>query len=171
MSSPSGPTVRVCYLELRQAPAEPRDRSEGQRIECERLARAEYLALYGRIGESVRWDQRLRMSAPDLDALLAGEGLGLYVLRSAQGEALGLCEFDRRDFPEIELKNFGVIPEAQGRGLGRWLLSVALRDEWQSAPSRIWLHTDNWDHPAAVRLYEEAGFRIHAIREEDPGPL
>jgi ribosomal protein S18 acetylase RimI-like enzyme len=62
-------------------------------------------------------------------------------------------------------------PEAQGRGLGSWLLRVVLHEAWQSNPQRIWLHTDNWDHASAVKIYEPAGFKIYDLREEESGPL
>jgi ribosomal protein S18 acetylase RimI-like enzyme len=123
------------------------------------------------VGEPLRWDQRLLMPKAELAALLAGGSLNIYVLRDAHRLALGFCEFDRRAFPEVELKNFGLIPGAQGRGLGAWLLSVALREEWTAIPARIWLHTDTWDHPAAIRVYERAGFRVYAVRDESAGPL
>ena len=71
-----------------------------------------------------------------------------YVLRDQHGAALGFCEFDWEAFPHIELKNFGLIPAAQGRGLGPWL------------------HTDTWDHPAAKHVYERAGFRVYDVRDE-----
>lgn len=111
------------------------------------------------------------MPAAELAALLQGETLDIYVLRDAAGRALGFCEFDRASFPDIELKNFGLIAPAQGRGLGPWLLNIALREEWQFDPTRIWLHTDSWDHPAALRVYERAGFKIYAARDEPSGPL
>jgi hypothetical protein len=50
------------------------------------------------------------MPAQELRALLDGESLCIYILRNAQDHALGLCEFDRSAFPEIELENFGLIP-------------------------------------------------------------
>ena len=163
--------VRVTYLELREPPAPSTPRSGPERIAREHLALGEYLALYRSVGESLRWDQRLRMPEEDLAALLEGGSLSTYVLRNGDGQALGFCEFDRRAFPQVELKNFGLIPEAQGRGLGPWLLSVALREEWSASPARIWLHTDIWDHPAAIRVYERAGFRVYAVRDEAAGPL
>jgi GNAT superfamily N-acetyltransferase len=82
-----------------------------------------------------------------------------------------VCEFDRSVFPQIELKNFGLVPDAQGRGLGPWLLATALQGEWRSNPDRIWLHTDTWDHPAAQRVYERAGFRVFDVRDEPAEPL
>jgi ribosomal protein S18 acetylase RimI-like enzyme len=59
----------------------------------------------------------------------------------------------------------------EGRRLGQWLLATALHQEWQRRPRRIWLHTDSWDHPAAVRVYERAGFEIYLSRDEPSGPL
>jgi GNAT superfamily N-acetyltransferase len=111
------------------------------------------------------------MPEEELATLLAAESLSIYVLRDELGEALGFSEFDRHEFPDVELKNFGLVAHAQGRGLGPWLLSVALCEEWKHGPQRIWLHTDTWDHPAAVRVYERAGFRLFAVRDEVAAPL
>ena len=174
MDEPDASMVRVTYLELREPPAPPAPptpRLGPERIAREHLALGEYLALYRSVGESLRWDQRLRMPEEDLAALLEGGSLSTYVLRNGHGRALGFCEFDRHAFPQVELKNFGLIPEAQGRGLGPWLLSVALSEEWIASPARIWLHTDTWDHPAAIRVYERAGFRVYAVHDEPAGPL
>jgi GNAT superfamily N-acetyltransferase len=164
-------TVRVSYLELRAPPAPSAAASVGATIAVERLTSADYLALYRRVGEQVHWDQRLRMPPGELEALLAGEDLRIYVLRGATGSGLGLCEFDRSSFPDIELKNFGIVPEMQGRGLGRRLLAAALAQEWETGLQRVWLHTDNWDHPAAMRLYSTLGFRVFEERDEPVGPL
>ena len=171
MDEPDAPIVRVTYLELREPPAPPTPRFGPERIAGEHLALGEYLALYRNVGEPLRWDQRLRMPEAELAALLEGGSLNIYVLRSGDGHALGFCEFDRHAFPQVELKNFGLMPEAQGRGLGSWLLSVALREEWIASPARIWLHTDTWDHPAAIRVYERAGFRVYAVNDQPAGPL
>jgi GNAT superfamily N-acetyltransferase len=163
--------LRVTYLEQSEPSAPPALYFGSERIGLERLVRDSYLALYRRVGEPLRWDQRLSMSAADLDALLTGEILHIYVLRDLPGDALGFCEFDRSRFPQIELKNFGLVPEAQGRGLGPWLLATALQGEWRSNPDRIWLHTDTWDHPAVVRVYQRAGFRVFEVRDEPAAPL
>lgn len=128
------------------------------------MTRADYLALYRRVGSPLRWDTRLKMPGAALDRLLAGDDLRIYVVRAAQGDAIGFCEFDRNAFPEIELTHFGLVPEAQGRGIGLRLLATALHREWESGANRIWLHTDTWDHPAAVPVYERAGFRVYDVR-------
>jgi ribosomal protein S18 acetylase RimI-like enzyme len=123
------------------------------------------------VGTPVGWDQRLQMSDQSLGDLLSGDSLSLYVLRDAGGLAVGLAEFDTSGHPDVELKNFGVVPEVQGRGLGSWLLATALHREWQAGARRIWLHTDTWDHPAAIHLYRRAGFELVLERDEPAGPL
>jgi len=158
-------------LEQRAAPARAPPRSGPERIARGRPKLLEYLTLYRAVGEPLRWDQRLKMPEAELAALLEGGTLDVYILCDGAAQPLGFCEFERSSFPDIELKNFGLIPHAQGQGLGSWLLNAALCEEWQFGPTRIWLHTDSWDHPAAVRVYERAGFRIYAVREEPSGPL
>ena len=166
-----GTLLRVTYLQQHEPGVPPALYWGSERVGVERMTRISYLALYGRIGSPLGWDQRSHMPPADLDALLEGGALRLYVLRDLHGDALGLCEFDRTHFPQIELKNFGLVPEAQGRGLGPWLLATALQGEWRSNPDRIWLHTDTMDHAGAVRVYEKAGFRTYDVRDEPAGPL
>ena len=158
--------VKVTYMELRQPPTLTAAWHGQEQVRVEKLDVRDYLALYQGVGAPLGWDQRMRMPRADLAALLDSASLRIYVLRDAQGQALGLCEFDRSGFPEVELKNFGLIPQVYGRGLGPWLLATALEAEWQEEPARIWLHTDTWDHPAAVPVYERAGFAVYAVREE-----
>jgi ribosomal protein S18 acetylase RimI-like enzyme len=163
--------VSVSYLELNEAPVPAARGARQERIAVERMTVEGYVDLYRAVGAPVRWDQRLRMSREDLRALLDSDFVQIYVLRDGANRTLGMCEFDRSRFPEVELKNFGLIPEAQGRRLGSWLLRSALAEEWGLRPARIWLHTDNWDHPSAVRTYEAAGFRIYLVRDEPSGEL
>lgn len=162
--------VRVSYLELTQIPAVIPARLGAERISRKKLSVDEYLNLYERIGAPFRWDQRLRIPRSELISLLDSERSQIYVLEDDQARAIGLCEFELR-LPDIELKNFGLVAAAQGRGLSSWLLRTALHHEWTRRPARIWLHTDNWDHPAAIHLYESAGFRVYRVREEPPADL
>jgi ribosomal protein S18 acetylase RimI-like enzyme len=162
--------LRVNYLQLTYEPAPIPAHPGTERIAADPLTLEEYLSLYESVGAPLRWDQRLRMPREELRALLRSSRLRTYVLRD-DSRALGFCEFDRVGFPEIELKNFGLVPQAQGRRLGPWLLATAVHQEWALRPSRIWLHTDSWDHPAAIRTYERAGFKIYLCREEPSGAL
>jgi GNAT superfamily N-acetyltransferase len=159
-------SLQVTYLELRGPPRPPTCAPGQDAIAAERLGLEPYLDLYRRVGEPLRWDQRLRMGRGELADLLASGRLAIHVARAPGGGPVGFCELDRGGFPEVELRNFGLVPEAQGRGLGPTLLHAALAAEWALGPSRIWLHTDTWDHPAAIRTYERAGFVTYLVREE-----
>ena len=98
-------------------------------------------------------------------AQVLGPATRLFVCRLGR-EPVGLCEFDGRRFPEVELTHFGLVPSAQGRGLGRFLLDRSLRAVWALSPLRVWLHTDTWDHPRAVGTYRAAGFAVTERRWE-----
>jgi GNAT superfamily N-acetyltransferase len=163
--------LRVSYLELRAEPAPPRERPGPERVALETLDVDCYLDLYRRVGGPLRWDTRLDMPRAELEALLGDGRARIHVARDALALPIGFCEFDRGAFPELELKHFGLVPEAQGRGIGPWLLSSALWSEWQAGARRIWLHTDTWDHPAAIPVYERAGFRLYDVRYQSPDGL
>ncbi|BCH28382.1 N-acetyltransferase [Mesorhizobium sp. L-8-10] len=157
----------VTYMEMISPPSLPPVEAPGAgvRVARERLSRPAYLDIYRAVGEAVQWDQRLRMDAATLDGLLAEPSNPVYVLR-AEGRPVGLCEFADFGGDTVELVHFGLVPEAQGRGLGRYLLDGALRACWALSPQRVWLHTDTNDHPRAVATYERAGFRPYLRRRE-----
>jgi ribosomal protein S18 acetylase RimI-like enzyme len=160
-------TLLVTYMEMIAPPQEvvPSPSNIAVQIDREVLDQTSYLCLYRAVGELPRWDQRLRMPNSNLQAFLSAHTTHIFVLR-LDGQAVGLCEFDGVGKTQIELTNFGLIPDVQGQRLGPYLLDRALRVVWSYAPSRIWLHTDTWDHPKAQSVYQRAGFRICAQRVE-----
>ena len=162
--------MRVTYLEQNEPAVPPALYWGSERVSLERMTRENYLTLYRRVGDALQWSRRSPVPPAQLDAMLGGGDLHVYLLRDVRDEALGFCEFDRRRFPQIELKNFGLVAEARGRGLGQWLLATALHGEWRSNPDRIWLHTDALDHLAAVQTYQRAGFRVFDVRDEPAKP-
>jgi ribosomal protein S18 acetylase RimI-like enzyme len=159
--------LQVTYMEMTQSPAGPEVARPvaGARVVRERPAREDYLSLYRAVGEAVQWDQRLRMAPEALDSFLCSATTCHYVLR-LHGRRVGLCEFDGIDPSDVELCNFGLVPDAQGQKLGPYLLDQALRSLWSNRPRRVWLHTDTNDHPKAQVIYRRAGFRIYAQRFE-----
>ncbi|MBY0357313.1 MAG: GNAT family N-acetyltransferase [Candidatus Obscuribacterales bacterium] len=158
----------VSYFEMTEAPsfkpvANPNALAA---VKEEFLSTTDYLELYRAIGEPVKWDQRLRLELSELESILNSEHTNHFVLRFS-GQSVGLCEFDRTGFPDIELVNFGLIPSMQGRGLGSFLLDFSLRLMWQYQPNRIWLHTDTNDHPNAIPTYVRFGFCEYMKRYEE----
>lgn len=159
--------LMVTYMEMTAPPSSTPVEvpAPGVAVGHERLARADYLNLYRAVGEPVQWDQRLRLGPSALDSLLDDPSNPVYVLRS-QGQASGFCEFAGFGGDDVELVHFGLVPEAQGRGLGRYLLNSALRACWAASPRRVWLHTDTNDHPRAMATYTKAGFSPYLRRLE-----
>jgi GNAT superfamily N-acetyltransferase len=80
---------------------------------------------------------------------------------SVRGQPAGYSELDRRVDQETELAYFGLFPEFIGLGLGRYLLAWTLNRAWSYAPRRVWVHTCDLDHPAALPTYLSAGFEIY----------
>ncbi len=58
----------------------------------------------------------------------------------------------------VEIAYFGLIPAAQGKGLGKRLLEAAIRAGFDTPASRVWLHTCTLDHAAALPNYRARGF-------------
>lgn len=127
---------------------------------------ADYLHLYREIGDPVQWDDRLRMSSDALKNFLEDAASQLFILYIGTAR-VGLCESHRDTQGDVEITNFGLIPSAQGKKLGPFLLDHALRALWFRKPRRVWLHTDTNDHPNAVKTYARAGFQIYRCQWQE----
>jgi GNAT superfamily N-acetyltransferase len=155
------PTVTT-YLEMR-TPCMPRIAPPCGSTNIERLGRPsveQYRFLYNSVGADYCWVDRNVLPDDDLKRILADEAVEVYVLEVA-GEPAGFAELDRRKQGEIELAYFGLFPRFIGRGLGKYLLSWILHRAWSCAPGRVWVHTCDLDHPAALHTYLQAGFGVY----------
>ena len=85
----------------------------------------------------------------------------------AEGVPAGYAALDRRIEGEIELMQFGLMPEFIGQGLGQYFLQWTIDKAWSYRPRRFWLHTCTKDHPAALPNYLKAGFAVY--KEEMKG--
>jgi GNAT superfamily N-acetyltransferase len=75
----------------------------------------------------------------------------------------GYYELRRDDGGGVEIAYFGLLSEFIGRGLGGPLLTSAIEQAWRTSPSvnRVWVHTCNLDHPAALSNYQARGMVIY----------
>jgi len=119
-----------------------------------------YRQLYRGVGAELHWVDRLRMPDEELQGIVQDDRVDVLVLTVA-GETMGYAELDRRQEGEIELAYFGLFPKAIGKGLGKFLLNYALRAAWDYGPRRVWVHTCDLDHPAALPNYRKAGFEVY----------
>jgi GNAT superfamily N-acetyltransferase len=153
--------VTVFYLELLgpspgSVPA-PRDGLTVLHVESPTVPY--YRTLYNSVGKAFHWLSRRKMSDDELAAVLGDPGNELHLLRVA-GAPAGFAELDRRRPDEIELVQFGLMPDFIGQGLGKWFLRWTIDKAWSYAPRRFWLHTCSLDHPAALPNYLKAGFAL-----------
>jgi GNAT superfamily N-acetyltransferase len=154
--------VTIYYMEMR-APASrivPAPRDGLAILHARRPSVAYYRFLYHTVGDAYHWHSRGKLSDVVLAGILADPLDEIHVLH-VDGTPAGFAELDRRDACDVELVQFGLMPEFVGQGLGKYFLQHIVEYVWSHAPKRFWLHTCTLDHPHAVPNYEKAGFRIY----------
>jgi GNAT superfamily N-acetyltransferase len=114
--------------------------------------------VFRRVGEPWLWFSRLVMSDADLQAILHDPAVEVYAVTDPRGTEVGLLELDFRSLPNCELSFFGLVPQLNGKGLGRWLMTQAKSLAWRKGVERFWVHTCTLDSPAALGFYQKSGF-------------
>jgi GNAT superfamily N-acetyltransferase len=156
----------ITYLEM---PARPAGRRFPAPLETLALMRAEtctvsfYRYLYNTVGEPWLWFERRIISDLALAAQIHKPTIEIFVLY-VRGVPAGFFELDTATARETKLCYFGLIPEFIGRRLGPYLLQAAIDRAWSRPIDRFWLHTSTFDHPKALRVYQQAGFVVYARR-------
>jgi GNAT superfamily N-acetyltransferase len=162
--------VKTSYLQMLARPERvvPPPREGLVVVHAREPTVAYYRFLYDSVGRDYDWTSRKKLSDAELAALLHDARLEVHVLM-AEGVPAGFAELDRRTEGEIELVQFGLMPEFIGQGLGRFFLRWAIDRAWSYAPARFWLHTCTKDHPAALPNYLKAGFAVYKEEVRDRG--
>jgi len=156
--------VTVTFLETRERPHAVAPIAS--RADVSGVIRADppsvsfYRYLYDTVGAPWHWYERSELSDAALLAILEDPKVEVYV-PYVRGTPAGYVELDRRVEGEVEVAYLGVIPEFIGRRLGSWLLDFGLRKAWGRGVRRVWLHTCTLDHPAALSMYQRAGFKVY----------
>src|SRR5205823_2903785 len=139
--------VKTTYLQMVVRPERvvPPPREGLTVVYARRGTVAYYRFLYDSVGRGYDWTSRKKLSDADLAALLNNPRLEVHVLM-ADGVPAGFAELDRRIEGEIELVQFGLMPEFIGQGLGRYFLQWTIDKAWSYDPRRFWLHTRTKAH-------------------------
>jgi GNAT superfamily N-acetyltransferase len=157
--------VKTSYLQMHRPPGE-RVPPPTEGIEVARVPRPEigfYRSLYDAVGRDWNWINRKLMSDDELRAIIHHPRVDFHVLY-VRGTPAGFCEMDRRVDGEVEIVYFGLAREFIGKGLGKHFLNRMLHEAWSHAPRRVWLHTCELDHEAALRTYQKAGLAVYDER-------
>lgn len=158
--------VIVTHLEMRDPQALRRADVTPAGVRIERIADADAPAwarrCYREIGGPWHWTDRAAHDDATWRELLDEERGEVWVAR--RGAALiGYFQLAHHG-DVVELRYFGLVPEAIGQGIGGWLLSRAVECAWSGNPARIVLNTCTLDNPAALPNYLRRGFTV--VREE-----
>lgn len=117
---------------------------------------------YIRVGGPWHWVDRLTWSDGQWTEWTDRPGHHLMVCQSG-GDDAGYAELEEQGDGLVEIAYFGLLPDAIGRGLGRWWLSEVIARAWQlPGTSRVWVHTCTLDGPAALATYTGRGLRPFA---------
>jgi GNAT superfamily N-acetyltransferase len=110
---------------------------------------------YEHVGAPHHWTDHLGRSDADWQAW--AETVETWVA-TVDGERAGYYELHETDDTSVELAYFGLLPHAQGNGLGGHLLTHALTRALTKRP-RVWVHTCTLDGPHALANYRARGLR------------
>ena len=134
------------------------------RIEADKAGHSQ--DFYRRVGSPWHWVDRLDWDEAQWSAWTDRPEHHLLVCRQ-DGEDAGYAELEQQSDGNVEIAYFGLLPEAIGRGLGRWWLAQVLAEAWRlPGTRRVWVHTCTLDGPAALATYEGRGLRPYAREVE-----
>ena len=121
---------------------------------------------YRRVGGPWHWVDRLDWDEAQWSGWTDRPEHHLLVCRQ-DGEDAGYAELEQQSDGNVEIAYFGLVPEAIGRGLGRWWLAQVIAEAWRlPGTQRVWVHTCTLDGPAALSTYEGRGLRPYASEVE-----
>lgn len=153
--------VLTYYLDMKAAPKESLV-SPHYPFHIEQLntpSISAYRSLYDEIGASYNWVDRKMMSDEELLSIISDSKVAIYIAY-VEDQPVGFAELDFREEGACELAYFGLMAQAQGKGLGKYFLKRIIQKAWETPIQRLHVHTCEWDHPAALAVYQKAGFEI-----------
>lgn len=156
----------VTYLEMEARPSTPIPPTPAGPLLA--LIRSEgppahyFLYLYRTVGGDFEWTDWLERGEDEVRAFVDDAKVELFTL-FVDGWPGGFFVLDTREGDSgggiCDLAYFGLVPEARGRGLARWLLASAVHAGWdRPGVGKMTVNTNTLDHPRAITLYQWAGF-------------
>jgi len=117
--------------------------------------------LYAFVGAPWGWSDKVKWSTEQWRSYVEDENLRTWVAYY-KGSPAGYFELHKQDDGNVEIAYFGLAQNFIGQGFGSYLLTQAIRSAWAwRGTERVWVHTCTLDHPAALRNYRSAGFRLY----------
>lgn len=165
--------ARITHLEMNNPPASRQPVPIGLKLalmRVEDIPLAFYRYLYEQVGKPHHWALRREMDDADLAKAVHAKTSEIQVLYCS-GAPAGFFELELSSVPDaVEILYFGLTPDFQGRGLGKFFLSEAIYAAWMHEPLKVTIHTNTLDSPRALQLYQKAGFAPCGWGEEEVDP-
>jgi GNAT superfamily N-acetyltransferase len=153
-------TVTITHLEQR-SPADlrpkPRPRPDASFARVPAPTPELNRFFYTAIGGDWYWLERLGWTFSDWLKYLDRPDLETWVV-SVAGVPAGYAELERQSGDDVEIAYFGLLPAWTGAGLGGWALTEVASRGWAMGARRVWVHTCDLDHHAALANYLARGF-------------
>lgn len=157
--APGDLATLVTSLEMRSRPKPaPLPDAPLTLVRWKRPSLAKYRALFLRVGGPWLWFSRLAMDDAQLEAILHHQDVMIWAVCDRAGIEVGILELDFREAGACEISFFGLVPELNGKGYGRWLMAQAMAAAWRPGVARVWLHSCSFDAPSALNFYIKSGF-------------
>jgi GNAT superfamily N-acetyltransferase len=135
---------------------------------------SEWRQLYATVGAAWEWHDRDSWPDAQIAQRLANSEVHIFradaALNSLSDDieaGVGFVELERHPNGSVEIVYFGLTRNAQGFGLGAWLLERAVDEAWGLGATQVWLHTCTLDSPHALPNYIARGFEVEREEEYD----
>ncbi|MBL4872891.1 MAG: GNAT family N-acetyltransferase [Rhodobacteraceae bacterium] len=117
-----------------------------------------FLNMYDAVGSEYEWSDQHEKPLLEVKEFLHDPSVTMFSLMR-NGWPAGFFILDARVARECDLAYFGLVPEAVGLGLGKYLLHTAILMGWNLPNvTKLTVNTNSLDHPRALPLYQKAGF-------------
>ena len=116
-------------------------------------------SLYKVVGGDWIWIDRLPWGTKEWSEYVLRHSVETWTLW-VEDKLAGYSEFELHEDNSVQIAQFGLLPDFIGQGLGGHMLTLAVEQAWNKKPSRVWLHTSDFDHPHALENYQARGFRV-----------
>lgn len=152
-------TTHLLFRHLQNAqPSAQTDAISLKRVNA--ISAADYLNDFIYVGKPYGWTGRLLLSDAELNEVIQSPNFCLFHILGKNGEFAGLAEFYIHSDSLVHLNYFGLTTNFQGKGLGLLALQMATNEMLKIQKTDIYLHTCEFDHKAALHVYQKAGFEI-----------
>jgi RimJ/RimL family protein N-acetyltransferase len=149
-------TTYIYEITRDEAPALPQ-RDDVDFHFTEDIDAAAYRELYRDSNDA--WATRLAWTDEELEARFMDPRVQL-LLALQDGKPVGHLELEFLDDGIAEISYFGVLPEARGQEIGKWLIMHGLKRAFGNSDLELVLARAHDDERAACHTIEEVGFRL-----------